>query len=86
MGLDGCSASTCRMRALGVVEGHPFADACPSRGPGFDGVEVDALVFQGPHRLSIMTVPIQRPQPSRETFSVASRKGCVKRGLVNWLP
>lgn len=48
MGLDRGSASQCRMRALGVVEGYPFADACASRGPGFEGVQADSGITVGP--------------------------------------
>ena len=48
MGLNRYPSAKRRMRALGVVEVDPFANACARGGAGLEGTQIEALIFQRP--------------------------------------
>jgi len=48
MGLGRCSSTERRVRPRSVVEIDPPSDTRPGRRAGLEGVQIDALVFQGP--------------------------------------
>lgn len=61
--LDRCSVSERRMWALGGVEGHAFADACPATDPVSKAWRWAHAVFTNRYGPSITTLSIQHPRP-----------------------